>query len=93
MWILWDDYETEARMDTFAGSAIPIDDTNAVARLFQTNTITINSNAVLETGRDARFTRRNSDMLKSLLGESRELDLKPNPRSTVCWRRQFRRVV
>ena len=62
-----DDYELEARMDTFAGSAIPIDDTNAVARLFQTNTITINSNAVLETGRDARLHAEKFGYAESLL--------------------------
>ena len=50
-----DQYDVEARSDTFAGSAIPIDDVDATATLDQNNRITVSAGAVLETARDARL--------------------------------------
>lgn len=50
-----DQYTITARVDTFAGSAIPISSVDAVARLIQTNTITVASGAVLETARNANL--------------------------------------
>ncbi|WP_284210127.1 hypothetical protein [Methylorubrum aminovorans] len=53
---LWDDrYDLSARTDTFAGSAIPIQSITAKIDLNQANTITVRSDAVLETGGDAVF--------------------------------------
>jgi hypothetical protein len=44
-----DEYTLTAQSDSLAGSAIPITDVEAVVTLTQTNNITINSGAVLET--------------------------------------------
>ncbi|MBT7082464.1 MAG: hypothetical protein HN929_13545, partial [Chloroflexi bacterium] len=50
-----DDYTVTSRFDSLAGSAIPIDDIDAKAYLFQENTIVIEAGAVLETARSARI--------------------------------------
>ncbi|HET57378.1 MAG TPA: hypothetical protein ENN35_02925, partial [Deltaproteobacteria bacterium] len=50
-----DDYAVEARLDTFAGSAIPIEDVDAAAYLFQENTINVKSGALLETARSVNL--------------------------------------
>jgi len=48
-----DQYTIEARTDTFAGSLIPISAVDAQAKLTQTNTITVDNGAVVETARNA----------------------------------------
>jgi hypothetical protein len=50
-----DKYSIEVRHDSFAGSAIPLDDVDAQAILIQHNTIDIDSGAVLETARSANL--------------------------------------
>jgi hypothetical protein len=50
-----DQYTLETRMDTFAGSAIPIEDIDATSNLIQNNTIIIGAGALLKTARDARL--------------------------------------
>ncbi|MHC4618339.1 MAG: hypothetical protein ACYTEQ_11370 [Planctomycetota bacterium] len=50
-----DQYTLETRTDTYAGSAIPIDDLDARSILEYENRITIASGAVLETARGARL--------------------------------------
>ncbi len=50
-----DHYKITASTDDFAGSAIPIEDVDAVATLKQTNSITVSSGAVLETARNANL--------------------------------------
>src|SRR5205823_11689516 len=56
-----DPYSLESRFDGFAGSAIPIDDIDARAFLFQDNRITVDAGALLETARTARLAaERNS---------------------------------
>ena len=50
-----DQYTIEARTDSFAGSAIPIDDVNASSTLVQTNSITVDTGAHLKTARDANL--------------------------------------
>ncbi|MCK9231001.1 MAG: hypothetical protein M0P18_10020, partial [Syntrophales bacterium] len=60
-----DAYKLSARTDTFAGSAIPIEDLDARANMLQDNTITIGTGALLETAREARLhaeSRGYSDM-------------------------------
>ncbi|WP_293776173.1 hypothetical protein [uncultured Oxalicibacterium sp.] len=47
-----DYYKLTARTDTFAGSAIPIDDVDSRAVLYQTNTITVASGANIRSARD-----------------------------------------
>ena len=48
-----DQYTVTVRHDSFAGSAIPLDDVDADAILIQHNTINIDSGALLETARSA----------------------------------------
>ena len=48
-----DNYVMDARSDTFAGSAIPIDDVDSHTLLITENTITVNTGAVLETAGEA----------------------------------------
>ncbi|MFO7616432.1 MAG: hypothetical protein R6V75_04205, partial [Bacteroidales bacterium] len=48
-----DQYSMEVRHDSFAGSAIPLDDVDAGAFLIQHNTINIHAGALLETARSA----------------------------------------
>ncbi len=50
-----DYYNLNARTDTFAGSAIPIDIIDANANIMQDNDITVNNGALLETARDAKI--------------------------------------
>jgi len=50
-----DPYAVEARLDSFAGSAIPIEDVDAKSYLMQENTITVAAGALLETARSARI--------------------------------------
>ncbi|MEQ9409446.1 MAG: calcium-binding protein, partial [Fuerstiella sp.] len=50
-----DQYNLEAISDSFAGSAIPIDDIDSTARLLQTNRIDINSGAVLQSAADIKL--------------------------------------
>ncbi|MGC9459978.1 hypothetical protein, partial [Vibrio genomosp. F10] len=46
-----DDYKVHALVDSFAASVVPVDDANALAKLTQTNTITIASGAHVKTAR------------------------------------------
>ncbi|MDG1896561.1 MAG: hypothetical protein P8J37_16785, partial [Fuerstiella sp.] len=50
-----DQYNLVAISDSFAGSAIPIDDIDSTARLFQTNRIDINSGAVVKSAADIKL--------------------------------------
>ena len=50
-----DDYRVHSVNDAFAGSAIPIDDIDALARMYQTNTITVNSGALVESAGDIKL--------------------------------------
>lgn len=51
----YDVYHLEARLDGFAGSLIPIDLTDAVAMLLQTNQIGVDTGALLQTGGQANL--------------------------------------
>jgi Ca2+-binding RTX toxin-like protein len=51
----YDAYHLEARFDGFAGSLIPIDVTDAVALLTQTNTIGVDAGALLQSGAQANL--------------------------------------
>ena len=50
-----DEYHLDSRMDTFAGSAIPIDDIDAKAFVLQENIITVESTALLESSGNIRL--------------------------------------
>ncbi|MFM8188319.1 MAG: hypothetical protein ACKN85_07560, partial [Pirellula sp.] len=50
-----DRYKMRSRADSFAGSAIPIDDIDALAKLLQTNTITVNSSSNIISERDIKL--------------------------------------
>ena len=50
-----DKYTVTARSDTYAGAVIPINDTDASALLFQTNTIDIHAGAKLFSGGDIKL--------------------------------------
>ncbi|WP_236960757.1 beta strand repeat-containing protein [Methylobacterium durans] len=50
-----DSYDLSARTDTFAGSAIPIQSIASNIDLRQTNTVTVRSSALIETGGDANL--------------------------------------
>ncbi len=47
-----DQYTMDAKTDTFAGSAIPIDSVDSKTILFQTNTITVMGGSLLESAKD-----------------------------------------
>ena len=64
-------WKVKAYTDSLAGSAIPIDNVDARAELFQTNTINVNTGATIKTGSDILLYVEKDGFAEELIGRAK----------------------